>query len=149
MEYNFVKVGIKNIFQLSDEIVSQLNKQPILKIVGDNVKVVFEAPLQPNEVNILSTIISNHVADPDYYLKENIWRDRFPVAAKIIHIDIPNQRITVRKTISGVNFDRTCNITGAIRLLWQAGMVAVGDYVLVDMADGDPTKLIAIDKVYP
>ena len=44
--------------------------------------------------------------------------------------------------------ETNCYVTERIRELYQAGKLAVGDFVLIQFVDGDPDKPIAVEKAY-
>jgi len=56
--------------------------------------------------------------------------------------------LTVGRIYKGREVEIECYVTERIRELYQAGKLAVDDYVLVQFVDGDPDKPIAVEKAY-
>ena len=56
--------------------------------------------------------------------------------------------LRVGRIYRGQEVETNCYVTERIRELYQAGKLAVDDYVLVQFVDGDPDKPIAVEKAY-
>jgi len=56
--------------------------------------------------------------------------------------------LTVGRIYRGTEIVIDCYVAERIRELYQAGKLAVDDYVIVQFVDGDPDKPVAIEKAY-
>ena len=56
--------------------------------------------------------------------------------------------LKVGRIYKGTEIEIDCYVTERIRELYQAGKLAVDDYVLVQFVDGDPNKPLAVEKAY-
>ena len=56
--------------------------------------------------------------------------------------------LRVGRIYKGAEIEIDCYVTERIRELYQAGKLAVDDYVLVMFVDGDPEKPVGVEKAY-
>lgn len=147
MDYTYPRPATLNARQLGEEIASILQK-PHSGIFSDQtqVRIVFDPPLSPAEEAQLATIVASHVADPYWQQKQAPWLNI--KWARISAIDIGQRTITLERTIGGTSYTRITNIVSyGILQAYKSGNLAVGDVVLIDFQEDDPSKIMVVEKV--
>ena len=68
--------------------------------------------------------------------------------AKVDSLDLTKQKpITVKRTWHGREYQVDCYVTENIKDQYQAGNIAIGDYVIVEFLDDDAAKAVVTAKV--
>lgn len=119
-----------------------------LKNRPDEVIVMLDIPIpdRPLEAYLYDEVTQSLIANPEYVGPPPPLCTHWGV---IDSINLTNEKpVKVRRTWEGREYTVNCYVTESVKDQYQAGDIAVGDYVLVEFLDDDPDRATVFAKVF-